>query len=146
MKKNIARVIIEYYDSDDFKSDYVQVLCDNMEESRDECIGRICRYFSVDKKMAEEIYAEIYENIEQYIDTYRNYYVGPDCLESVSFGEQEEQIFRLVNHATGKPYNKKYIRDIFEREGFTVVNECAYYYLCSDGIYIDLSKYTIKNK
>ena len=146
MKLNIAKRIIEHYGSEEFRASYYQVLCDNMEQSRTECISQIMRYFSVRGTEANEIYSEIYNNIEQYIDTYRNYYVGSDCLESVSFGEQEEQIFDLVNRTTGKPYTKKYIRAIFEKEGFTVGKECAYYDLSGEGIYIDLSKYTMNKK
>ena len=146
MKVNIAKRIVEHYDSEEFRANFYQLLCDNMEQSRTGCIAQIMRYFSVRGTEANEIYSEIYNNIEQYIDTYRNYYVGSDCLESVSFGEQEEQIFDLVNHTTGKPYSKKYVRDVFEKEGFTVGNEYAYYDLSGEGLYVDLSKYTIKTK
>ena len=146
MKLNIAKRIIEHYDSEEFRSNYYQVLCDNMEQSRTERIAQIMRYFSVTGTPANEIYSEIFENIEKYIDTYRNYYVGSDCLESVSFGEQEEQIFEITNHASGKPYNKRYLRNVFEKEGFTVGNDYAYYDLSGEGLYVDLAKYTIKTK
>ena len=146
MKLNIAKRIVEYYDSEDFRVNYYPLLCDNMEQSRTGCIAQIMRYFSVRGTEANEIYSEIYDNIESYVDTYRGYYVGSDCLDSASFGEQEEQIFDLVNHATGKPYSKRYIRAIFEKEGFTVGNEYAYYNLSGEGLYVDLSKYTIKTK
>ena len=146
MKLNIAKRIVDHYDSEAFRANFYQLLCDNMEQSRTECIAQIMRYFSVRGTEANEIYSEIYDNIESYVDTYRGYYVGSDCLDSVSFCEQEEQIFDLVNHATGKPYNKRYLRNVFEKEGFTVGNECAYYNLSGEGLYVDLSKYTIKNK
>ena len=146
MKLNIAKRIVEHYDSEEFRANFYQLLCDNMEQSRTECIAQIMRYFSVRGTEANEIYSEIYYNIEQFVGTYRNYYTGSDCLESVSFGEQEEQIFDLVNHTIGKPYNKRYLRNVFEKEGFTIGNEYAYYNLGGEGIYIDLSKYTMNKK
>lgn len=150
---NIAQSIISYYDSKDFKNSYSSVLFEQFNDSEQDIINRIIDLFNVSNYETEKylsnhkiinrdqsklIYDFISENIELFIKSFNNYYVGYTSLDSISFGEQEEQLTGLYNHKTGKDYNINYLKKLFEKEGFYVSREYAYYDLSSSGLRIEL--------
>ncbi len=67
--------------------------------------------------------------------------MGHYCIDSVEFGEQEEQL-EFENNKTGKPYTKAYLRKIFDGAGF-YVSKCGQYayYAVSGGVMLDMSKF-----
>ena len=150
---NIAQSRIDYYDSKDFKDNYSYILCETFNDSEQDIINRIIDLFNVsnyetekylsnhkiiNRDQAKLIYDFISENIELFIKSFNSYYVGYTSLDSISFGEQEEQLTGIYNHKTGKEYNINYLKKIFEQESFYVSREYAYYDLSSSGLHIEL--------
>lgn len=141
---NIAQRCLEHYQSDDFKADYAFMLLDDTER----CYSRIQRVAeSYDIRLTDLqiklIFEHLRNNTEEYISDFCSYYVGYDCIDSVSFGEQEVQLEGINNHRTGMPYTNRYLRYIFTREGFTInighFHTCAYYDMSSQGLRITLN-------
>lgn len=143
MKKNIAQRTLAYYESEDFKNNYSACMyeqyLDNENEVKDR-IKKVLDYNDVEFKpeMVQKIYDHISENFEAFQGTMWNYWVGHDCIESIAFGEQEEQLTGLYNNATGKDYNFQYMKRVFKKEGFVIVRGYAYRDLSDDGLKIDL--------
>lgn len=150
---NIAQRIIEGYESDNFKSDYFAVLSETFHNERGVIINRIIdkfnvsnyeteqalsNWFVIDRTQAKKIYDFINENLSDFTKDFSGYYVGYTSLESVSFGEQEEQLSGLRNHKTGNDYTLPYLRKVFSDAGY-YVNESDYaYYNLQKGLYVDL--------
>ena len=144
---NIAQTIKNYYEHEDFKDNYAIYLL----EDRENCINNISKelskwfYFEdyttnsnlkIDREDSERILDYLRDNYEKFIDTFNSYYVGNYCIDSISFGEQEEQLTGLYNHKTKKDYDLKYLQKVFEQEDFIVNGNYAYYDLSSDGVAI----------
>jgi hypothetical protein len=136
-----AQRMVEYYSTNDFKGNYADCLKESFYYNRDVIINRIEEYFNlsnyetqkylknwfkIDSKQAQLIHDFIYENLEDFIDDFRGAYVGPTSLDSVSFGEQEEEI-------------NEDEKQQFEDAGFYVNDRnYAYYDLSYDGLHVDL--------
>lgn len=149
---NIAQQQQYYFDSDDFKGMYFDTLFETFGDNENDVINRILTLFNVsnyeteqlsnhkiiDRLQAKKIYDFIVENFEQFVRSFSNYYVGYTSLESRSFGEQETQLTDWYNHKTGKSYSVKYLKKVFDKEGFFVSGDYAYYDLTSRGLHVDL--------
>ena len=139
---NIALRTKWYYETDSFKEEYARILHENFgneEHHIKETIQTIVKLewnIRPNKEETQQMYDYIYENFEDFIQDFRNYYVGQNSLASVSFGEQQEQLTGIRNYRTGKTYNLPYLRRIFDEEGFTVIGNYAYYDMTSEGLHI----------
>jgi hypothetical protein len=148
---NLAKSIIAYYESDDFKENYAflliedvsyvyqnvkRLLTDNKWEI-EERLGISLPYCTPEQ--CQKVTDYILDNSEDFTTTFNGYWVGHFCLNSVEFGEQEEQL-EFTNYKTGKPYTKGYLRRIFDKEGFHVSGDYAYY-VVSGGLMLDISKF-----
>lgn len=107
MRQNIAARCKAYYESKDFKDNYLQVLFENFGNEEHEIINRILDKFNVSNYETEKhlsnwrvitrdegkkIYDFIVENFESFVTDFNGYYVGYTSLDSIEFGEQEEQL------------------------------------------------------
>lgn len=150
---NIADRIKAYYETDDFKGNYMEVLYETFANDENDIIERISTLFNVsnyetekylsnhktiDRKQAKLIYDFIYDDLESFVSDYNNYYVGYTSLESVSFGEQEEQLEGLYNNKTGKEYNISYLKKVFANDFYVSDNGYAYYNLSGSGLHVEL--------
>jgi len=146
---NIAQVIQGYYEHDDFKGNYIFAMMENIDT--EQAVKRIIEIVSMEyytfnpstaliltELQALGILEYIVENIDLFIQDFTSYYVGSSSIDSISYGEQEEQLSGLYNSRTRQPYGLKYLKNIFEQEGYWVSGEYAYYDLSSSGIYIEL--------
>lgn len=149
---NIAKQLISYYDSEDFKNNYLEGLSETFHNYKDSIIDQIYNLFNVqnyetekmlsnakylDKNQCALVYEFIYENFEDFVTDFRGYYVGYTSICSVSMGEQEEQLDGLHNNKTGKNYTLPYLKKVFENEGFFINGDYAYYNL-GGGLHVDL--------
>lgn len=145
----IAEKIQSYYESDDFESNYAHLML----EDSDNCIAQIKeiakneyefeeyygKNINLTTEQAEEVLNHIRENMDDFQGHMSNYWVGHTCVDSVSFGEQEEQLEGIYNHQTGKDYTLPYLRKAFDDAGYYVTdNNYAYYNLSGSGLRIDL--------
>lgn len=149
---NIAQRFIDYYETEDFESNYAFVLDEIFSDEERDIKQRITEIISLEysdfdghalvltEEQEEEIYQYIKDNIDEFIERYCHAYVGSSSLASVSFGEQEEQLTGLYNHNTGKEYSLKYLQKTFESEGYYVDDDLAYYNLGYEGLHVDLFK------
>jgi hypothetical protein len=150
---NIAQGIKAYYDHKDFKDNYAYCLAESFSNNKGDILNRILDLFNVsnyetekylsnwqviNRDQAKKIFDFIDENFELFTKDFSSYWVGSTSLESVSFGEQEEQLTGLHNHKTGKDYSLPYLRKVFDKEGYYVKDNYAYYDLSSHGLHIDL--------
>lgn len=154
---NIAKRVKEYYNHEDFKGNYADILAEQFQNNETIIIKRIieigkynCHFdkkygdnFIMTFEQAKQIYDYILDNFEDFIENFSSYYVGDNSLESVAFGEQETQLEGLFNNLTGKNYTIKYLKRIFDEEGFYISNSdwnknYAYYDLSDTGIHIDI--------
>ncbi len=144
---NIAQSIMSYYDTEDFKGNYWEGLL----EDNYACIERIQKAATgyefheqygfnlhLTFEQAEEVLEHMRLNMEDFVSPMVNYFVGYTSIDSVSFGEQEEQLTGLYNHKTGKNYDLKYLKKVFDAEGYVVNGDYAYMDLSGSGLSIDL--------
>jgi len=149
---NLAQSFINRYESEDFKSDYYQVLFEQFSNNEGDVLKRIYDLFNVSdyeteqyfifeghvsKETCKKVYDFITENFDLFVKDFRGYYVGCTSLESVSFGEQEEQLSGLYNHTTGKNYGIRYLKKLFSNNDYYVSGDLAYYNL-SGGLHVEL--------
>jgi hypothetical protein len=82
---------LNYYESDDFKNNYAESLLEDRHAvvSNIKRVADICFDIKLNNQYAEQIYEHLLEI--PYNDKYSSYYVGENCLDSVQFGEQEEE-------------------------------------------------------
>lgn len=151
---NIAQKIIQYYESEDFRNNYLDILLEDIENAKYQ-INEMYRtvqwdvYFG-DFRLTEEQQLTLIdfmrENHDEFLGTFSGYYVGELVVDSVSFGEQCEQLTDITNHRTNKPYTKRYLKYIFDKEGFTVDKkvEYAYYDMSGEGLYLTLRNTTLE--
>lgn len=145
---NIAERTISYYESDDFKSEYAMYLFEDREYCLDQLQIAVRNEIwmnhdgTVKEKWEdsdlERILNYIIENAEDFLDDFCNYYVGDMCISSISFGEQEESLRGINNSDTGKDYTLPYLKRVFDKEGFYIDRNYAYYDMGGDGIKVDL--------
>ena len=149
---NVAQKTISYYDSKDFKGNYLDQLHENYQNNEATIVNRIIDLFNVsnyetqkyltnwlniDRDQAKKIYTFIDENFEDFTTSFNGCYVGYTSLESVQFGEQEEQL-DFTNHKTNKPYKLSYLKKIFDKEGFYINDRNYAYYNLDKGLHVDL--------
>lgn len=152
MKTNLAQRFLDRYESEDFKNDYAQILFEEFLNNEHEIINRISDLFNISnyecqkffdysgyvtKETCKKVYDFISENFERFTENFSGYYVGYTSLESIEFGEQEEQISEVYNHQTGKSYGLKYLQKLFSNNGYYVKNDLCYY-VVSGGLHVDL--------
>jgi hypothetical protein len=146
---NIAQIIKSYYESEDFQGNYADFLLEDSSVILYNLQQVSCCY-EFEKKygvkdlsivQCKKILSHIRSNALDYISTYWGYYGGDLCIDSISFGEQEESIKDLINHKTGKPYTKRYLRKVFESEDYYVCDSGQYAYcdLSSEGLKVTLN-------
>lgn len=152
MKTNIAERFKPRYESEDFKGDYSFCLLESFTSNENDVINRIQSGFEdyyfekkygfstyITRDEAKEIFDFILGNFDSFVDTFINYYVGSCSLESISFGEQEEQLTGIYNHNTGKDYSLPYLKKVFNRAGYHVNKQnYAYYDLSNKGLQVNL--------
>lgn len=131
-----AESVLEYYDSEDFKDNYVSVLrevffytpFENIKNVVNNSV-RVHRYYGaniyLDNEDVQKIKKYIEENFESFISDFNGYHVGDSSLTSISFGEQQEEITLCQ------------IED-FEKNGFVSNDGIAYYDMASRGIHVDI--------
>lgn len=141
--------IIAYYNSDDFADCYVQCLMEQADASFiPDTIKKICeREFDItlSTSESEKIFDYIYDNIEEFIEKFSNYYVGYCCVDAINFGEQEEDLTCIYNPETGDNYELSDIEKIYEDAGFYVNEGMAYLDLSDEGVMIKLKKEQVLN-
>lgn len=146
----IAQRILNYYDSEDFKSNYISCML----EARNEWNERVKKItkeqfeLNLTDEQIEKVCEAIYENVDDYISDYSNYYVGHCCVDAVSFGEQEEDLSSITNNRTGRDYTKNYLIKSFDKAGF-VVNKSeygvlAYYDMSGEGLRITITEEQVR--
>lgn len=138
---NIAERFLSYYETSDFAENYADMLG----EDTHACIERIQRIFAdnygekLSFKQAEKVLNWFVENNQH--STFSSYYVGAYSFDSVSFGEQEEQLTGLTNHKTGKPYNVTYLKTVFDSAGYVISGDFAYMDLTGSGVHFTLKDF-----
>ena len=148
---NIAQRIKSYYESKDFKNNYSINLLEDIHAVKnnikkvlqdykfDKFYGFELSYGQITDDLIQKVYDHILDNIDDFTRDFNGYWVGSTSLDSVSFGEQEEEIQSLINHKTGEPYGKQYLKIVFEDEDFYISdNGYAYYDMSSEGVHVDL--------
>jgi len=135
LAKDILLNTIDYYDSDDFKDNYAIMLLEDSHAVIDRLIENskswdICenREFPLSFETAQKIIEHIQSDYVEYIRDYRNYYVGYDSIDSISFGEQYLE--------TPKEFNK----DTDDDCDFYVADDGLYYDMSSSGIHIVITQ------
>ena len=122
---------LNYYDSDDFKNMYAE----NLLEDSHNCIDNIMRVSSLcfnlelNREQARQIFEEIQYNFPE-LDTFNGYYVGDNCIDSVSFGEQETELPTDFLPVT------ELMTDFYLSRGYA-------YYVVSGGVMIKLTEHMI---
>jgi len=136
--------IIAYYNSDNFADCYVQCLMEQADASFiPGIIKQICEKefdITLSTSESEKIFDYIYDNIDEFIEKFSNYYVGYCCVDSIAFGEQEEDLTCVYNPKTGENYELSEIEPIYEDAGFYVNEGMAYLDLSDEGIMINIKK------
>lgn len=144
-----AESILSYYESKDFEWYYIEAMCSSAYINNDvQEIIKICdREFgmTISTDEAVKIFDYIYDNVEEFVSRFSNYYVGSNCVNSVSFGEQEEQLFDIYNPETGECYELHEIQPIYEEAGFYVKEGYAYLDLSDKGVCIKITREQILN-
>jgi len=136
---NNAERTLEYYESKDFEGMHYNRLFEFFLEDKSNILDRIKNIVDLEldielnSNQTKEIYNYVENNFEEHITRFCSYYVGDNSLESVSFGEQEEQI---------EPSEA----EIYSTAGFYVneENTSAYCDMSSEGIHIQLNLTKIK--
>ena len=157
---NVAEITIERYDNC-LAVDYAQILFEEYSNNEHEIIKRIQDLFNiqnyetekyyghtkyVSKEKCKEIYDLINEDIESFFHQFSGYWVGSTSLESVAYGEQEEQLSGWYNSRTKKDYTLPYMKKVFSDAGFVVNGDLAYMDFSSSGIHIDLINAEFKDR
>jgi hypothetical protein len=145
-KNNYALSTLSYYESEDFKNNYAEFLMEDTHAVQNRIKTAVQDYdfekiygstLYLSDEDAEKVYEYILENIEEYTTTFNGYWVGSGSIDSVSFGEQEEQLTGLTNQQGDKIEVTDLIKQ-FEDADFVVHGEYAYYDMSSQGVHIDL--------
>jgi 6-pyruvoyl-tetrahydropterin synthase len=142
---NVAEGFKAYYESKDFAGNYADLLL----EDRHACIQRIIDIIDreenvrITRNTAENIYEYILDNLEDFLDEFTNHWTGEYSVDSISYGEQEEQltgIYELEN------VPQPIIAAAFESADYYVKNiEYAYCDLSSKGLCIKLKMGKIRH-
>lgn len=145
---SVAQSTLAYYESDDFKENYAFCLLEDRDAVTDRIITLVRQGYEVEKEYGSNIYLEqeqaleiyeyILENMEEFMRDFGGGYVGYTSIDSIGFGEQEEQLTGIYNHETGGEYTLEEMQKDFEENGFYVSGEYAYYDMSYDGVHIDL--------
>jgi hypothetical protein len=132
-----------YYTSDDFIDEYTQWLLEDLDGAVDRLVAISQREWDIiedlpltlDRPMALAIIEYVRENINEYVDDFRMNYVGYDCVDSISFGEQEHCLDNKIDKKVVKE-NGNWINDFYiEDDG-----EYAYYDMSSSGVCIKITQ------
>lgn len=154
MKTSIAQKQLDYYESKDFIDNYFYCLFETWNNNEGDIVNRIYdlfvnqnyeterelkNYFGyITKEQAKKIYEFIGDNLENFTRPFHSAYVGACSLESVSYGEQEEQLTGWRNHTTGNDYTLKYMQKVFGAAGYYVRGDYAYLDLSYNGLQVNL--------
>ena len=143
---NKAERILEYYESEDFQSNYIPLLFEDLSSNERQIainLQNIIKYDLEFNDILPNKYLEtktclkivnlcekyMQDDLDSLISTFSNYYVGDSCLVSCSYGEQEEQLEENESQ-------------IFDDAGFYVSDRnYAYYDLSGEGIMIDFYRF-----
>jgi hypothetical protein len=151
-KMNTAQQVKEYYSHEDFKSNYSLPLAEIFSNNEGDILNRIQTLFNISNyevqqqygkvkyvatKEAQAIFNHITENIEDFTTDFYGCYVGYTSLQSIAYSEQYES---LENFEGQDP---KTLALQFEDEGYTVIDNAAYYNL-DGGLHIDLLQGDLK--
>ena len=138
-----------YYDSEDFADCYVCGLMEQADASFiPDTIKKICENefdITLSTSESEKIFDYIYDNIEEFIEKFSNYYVGYCCVDSTSFGEQEEDLTCIYNPETGENYELSEIEKIYDDAGFYVNEGMAYLDLSDEGLCVKITREQVLN-
>ena len=144
-----AESILSYYESEDFEWGYVDALIYQADDDYlQKRVIEICEDefgITIFAEQARKIVEYVYENIDEFVQRFRGYYVGRNCLDSISFGEQEEQIFDILNPETGGIYELHEISPIYEEAGFYVNEGYAYLDLSDEGLCVKITREQVLN-
>ena len=132
------KTIEDYYNSEDFKSEYAMWLLEDLDSVVDRLVDISKREWDIiedlpltlDRPMALAIIEYVRENMEEYVYDFRMNYVGYDSVDSVSFGEQEHELSN-VSEVKGDWVDNFYIDD----DG-----KYAYYDMSSSGVQIKITQ------
>jgi hypothetical protein len=151
---NIAQACLKRYESEDFVNEYKSQLLEAFNNNEGDVVNRILELFNVfncetekylthwspiTRSQAKSIYSFIEENFEDFVSEFRGCYVGYTSLESIEYGEQEEQLSSF-------DFGAKYLRQVFQKEGFCInsSNKDYAYYIKDGGLHVDLLKGRVK--
>ena len=141
--------IIAYYNSDDFADCYVPCLMEQADSSFiPDTIKKICENefdIALSTSESEKIFDYIYDNIDEFIEKFSNYYVGYCCVDSIAFGEQEEDLTCIYNPETGENYELSEIEKIYDDAGFYVNEGMAYLDLSGEGLCVKITREQVLN-
>jgi hypothetical protein len=119
---------IEYFESENFESDYLDILYTDLEPCY--CKERLFELYKNDdvasadiKYFCNNIKEVFHYNLLPEYKRFSNYYVGDYCIASLSFGEMEIELCAIGNN---------------EINDFCISGEYGYYDLSSNGLYITL--------
>jgi hypothetical protein len=127
---------LNYYESDDFKNNYLDCLFEdksNVEYQIKEVCRREFNINALTNLQAEQIYTYMLENLEDYVSEFNNYWVGAYSIDSVEFGEQETEL----------PENFLPVISELKNE-FTLNRKYLYYNLGGKGLHVSLTKQVIE--
>lgn len=146
---NIAEQITAYYDTQEYQNNWSIYLLEDGDAVQDR-IKNICQTYEFEQmyghilnlnsepEIVEQIYLYILENIEEFTTTFNSYYVGYSSIDSITFGEEEENLKELINPRTEKPYSLQYLKNIFNEVGWMINGHMAYLDMTSGGVHVDM--------
>lgn len=138
--------MVDYYSTEDFESSYADCLAQDtaaiLERVRpmlrerkwevEERLGVKLANFSDKQVRAAADY--VVSNAEEFVERFSGYYVGHFSLDSVAFGEQEENV---ADFAKSNGLTVKKAAEMLDAAGFSVINGGAYY-IVSGGLHLNL--------
>ena len=145
-KPSIAETCLNYYEHRDFIGNYAEFLMEDKHAVQNRIQEAVKDYdfekiygttLDLSNEDAEKVYEYILENIEEYTTTFNGYWVGSGSLDSISFGEQQEQLTGFTNEQ-GEEIKPADLVEEFEEAGFVVNGDSAYYDMSSQGVHVDL--------
>ena len=134
--QNVAESTIEYYSHVDFKENYAFCLLEDQTDAIDRIIQIAGSYdmemvygakFKLTRNEAEMVLEYIMDNMEDFVEDFNGFYVGYFCIDSITYGEQCEQLTGIWNAETGKEFPLEEMQKQFDQAGFYIDGEYAYY-------------------
>lgn len=143
---NITQNLVDYYSSDDFKSNYADALLEDTHYVSEK-IKDMWKSYEFEKQFPKivEMYPDgpnqvqiddllyVLNDSEYVVDAFAMSW-SPMYIDGVMFGEQEEDISEYVER-----FGRDSVVQSFEDADFVISGDYAYYNLSYDGIAIDFS-------